>query len=160
MLKLDKNIKSLKPSNLHYKIRIITYKSELRALIKSVKKEFLKLPRIIQNILIAHQFTSVEHIYGKFYTIKQPIDTRIYGPLTTHQSDILSKWITGEYNSECEYDFDSDDDNPEFNYNMGRVRGESVQRIRKIPHFVDVILFNFWSECDETCPDDCPIRCL
>ena len=160
---LYKTVQNMIPSNLHYKTTRFTHIGEIKARVKDRDAIYNKLPHKIKDFLMDFKFVSVKNKYCTYYTIKQTPDTRLFGYNNAWENGkILLKWISNEYNTDPDYDFDYDNvpsqsaDSPdEFIYEEGGRRVRDMYRTRVKPHFVGVAL-NSWCQCMcERCEGDC-----
>jgi hypothetical protein len=160
---LYKKVKKLTPICYQYKITKLKHIGEIKDCVKDRDLIYENLSTPIKKFLKDHQFTSISTPYCKYYTIKHIPDTRLYGYNNECENGkILTKWLTGEYNTYPDYDFDydnvddlMDEKNNEYEYEVDGRHTRDMYRTRIKPRFVGIAL-DGWCQCTcYRCCGDC-----
>lgn len=153
--KLYKKVRRLTQLCHQYKITKLEHIDEIKSYVKDRDIIYEKLSTTIKKFLKYNQFISISTPYCNYYTIKHIPDTRLYGyDNECENGKILTKWITGEYNTDPEYIFDYDYDyddvmdekNNEYEYESDGRHTRDMYRTRIKPRFVGIAL-DGWCQC-------------
>jgi hypothetical protein len=145
MLKRYDEFNCINENSVHRSIRIGTINGELRALRETRLISLNELNEGHKNRLIDMLHCSIVDQSGvPYYTIKQEMDIAIYGLDETNPRERkigieYNKWVTGEYNEDQEFDYDSDTEvrisnTPIFEYYNNRIDGRCRVRIK--PNYI------------------------
>jgi RNase P subunit RPR2 len=154
--KLYSIIEKLTKKSHQYNITKITHIKELKASIKICNDSYESLDTGAQKFLSEFRFVSTSNPYYTYYTIKKIPDCGIYGfDNNSPNAKILLKWMTNEYNTDADYDFNYNDiieltaiEPPEFDYEIHGHRARDRYRTRIKPHFVQMAFDGSCSNCD------------
>jgi hypothetical protein len=106
--KRSNDLKKLSKSGPMFQYTKITHLSEIRSLKNERVYEFNVCTVEVQNLINDFKFLS----FNEYYINNKPeLDMRLYGLNPSNQDDIKKweegiKWVKGEYNDYCEFDFD------------------------------------------------------
>jgi hypothetical protein len=106
--KRSNDLKKLSTSGHMYQYTKVTHLSEIRSLKNERADAFNVCTVEVQNLINDFKFLSLDDYY---INNKPELDMRLYGLNPSNQDDIKKweegiKWVKGEYNDYCEFDFD------------------------------------------------------
>lgn len=131
------------PRSINYIWKKYTHLAEINANINYINNINASISVYEKQIIDNFRFISkTDNMGNKYLSIKQPLDSRLYGLDPQNNDDIEKwnitfKWITGEYNDEREYytDIDNHDgDDNEFQYEYDS--DDEPYRIRIRPEWI------------------------
>jgi hypothetical protein len=141
--KRSNDLKNLSESGHMYQYTKITHLSEIRSLKNDRNDDFKFCTVEVQNLINDFKFLSYnDYTKAPYYINNKPeLDMRIYGLNPSNQDDIKKweeglKWIKGEYDDYCEFDYDIMEA-PNYNIYEYNTNGEGIEyRCRVRPEWM------------------------